>query len=78
APTPDLVLLLTMDPEISIVRIQEGRGEQLNDFEQLDQLRKVADHFAAFNDPCISRIDASQDFEQVQLQIQNTVKDRLL
>jgi dTMP kinase len=78
APVPDLVLLLTMNPEISIARIQEGRGEELNDFEQLDQLRKVADHFAAFNDPCIVRIDASLPPEQVQRQIQKTVTDRLL
>ncbi len=78
APVPDLVLLLTMNPEISIARIQEGRGEELNDFEQLDQLRKVADHFAAFSDPCIVRIDASLPPEQVQRQIQKTVTDRLL
>ena len=26
APVPDLVLLLTMDPEISLARIREGRG----------------------------------------------------
>ncbi len=27
APVPDLVILLTMDPEVSIARIREGRGE---------------------------------------------------
>ena len=31
APKPDLVILLTMDPEVSIARIQHGRGEELND-----------------------------------------------
>ena len=78
APKPDLVLLLTMDPEISIARIREGRGEELNDFEQLDQLRKVADHFASFTDPCIARIDAAQAPEQVQEEIRKTVQARLL
>jgi dTMP kinase len=78
APVPDLVLLLTMEPELSIERIQEGRGEELNDFEQLDQLRKVADHFAAFNDPCIARIDAARPPEQVRRQIQETVKNKFL
>ncbi|WP_339136845.1 MAG: dTMP kinase [Candidatus Electrothrix sp. GW3-4] len=77
APVPNLVLLLTMDPEISIARIQEGRGEELNDFEQLDQLRKVADHFAAFADPCIARINAAQPPEQVQEEIRRTVQTRL-
>jgi dTMP kinase len=76
APVPDLVLLLTMDPEISIARIREGRGEELNDFEQLDQLRKVADYFAAFDDPCIARIDAAQAPEKVQEDIRRTVQDR--
>ncbi|XCN73283.1 MAG: dTMP kinase [Candidatus Electrothrix aestuarii] len=78
APMPNLVLLLTMDPEISIARIQEGRGEELNDFEQLDQLRKVADHFASFTDPCIVRIDAAQAPDQVQEDIRKTVQERLL
>lgn len=78
APMPNLVLLLTMDPEISIARIQEGRGEELNDFEQLDQLRKVADHFASFTDPCIVRIDAAQAPDQVQEDIRKTVQKRLL
>jgi len=77
APVPDLVLLLTMDPEISIARIREGRGEELNDFEQLGQLRKVADHFAAFEDSCIARIDAARTQEQVQEEIRKAVQDRL-
>ncbi|XOF32456.1 MAG: dTMP kinase [Candidatus Electrothrix sp. YB6] len=73
APTPDLVVLLTMNPELSIARIREGRGEALNDFEQLDQLRKVAKHFASFSDPSIVRIDAAWPPEQVQQDIQRTV-----
>jgi dTMP kinase len=77
APMPNLVLLLTMDPEISIARIQQGRGEVLNDFEQLDQLRKVAHHFAAFPDPCIARINAAQSPEQVHKDICTTVQERL-
>uniref|UniRef100_UPI004057662B dTMP kinase n=1 Tax=Candidatus Electrothrix sp. TaxID=2170559 RepID=UPI004057662B len=77
APRPSLVLLLTMDPEVSIARIREGRGEELNDFEQLDQLRKVADHFAAFSDSCIARINAVQSPEQVHKDICRTVQERL-
>ena len=73
APVPDLVILLTMDPEISIARIQEGRGDKLNDFEQLDQLKKVAAHFASFSDSCIHRIDAAAALQQVQNQVQSAV-----
>ncbi len=69
APVPDLVILLTMAPEVSIERIQEGRGEELNDFEQLDQLREVANRFASFSDPCIRRIDATEERDQVQEKI---------
>ena len=73
APVPDLVILLTMDPEVSIARIREGRGDELNDFEQLDQLRKVAARFAMFSDSCIRRIDASPDLDQVQEQVRSAV-----
>jgi dTMP kinase len=77
APQPDLVLVLTMDAEVSMTRIQEGRGDILNDFEQLDQLRKVAALFASFTDSCIRRINAAEKFEQVQLNIQQAVTDLL-
>ena len=73
APEPDLVILLTMAPEVSIERIQEGRGEELNDFEQLDQLRDVADRFASFRDPCIRRIDATEEPDRVQANIRTLV-----
>ena len=73
APVPDLVILLTMDPEVSIARIREGRGDELNDFEQLDQLRKVAARFAMFSDSCIRRIDASPGLDQVQEQVRSAV-----
>lgn len=73
APVPDLVILLTMDPEASIDRIREGRGDELNDFEQLDQLRNVAARFHSFSNPCIRHIDASAALEQVQKQVQNEV-----
>ena len=73
APAPDLVILLTMDPEVSIARIREGRGDELNDFEQLDQLKKVAAHFASFSDSCIHRIDAAAALHQVRSQVQSAV-----
>lgn len=77
APRPDLVILLTMSPEISLVRIRESRGEELNDFEQEDQLRRVAELFSSFDDPCIRSIDADVSLEHVAREIQKAV-DRLL
>ncbi len=77
APEPDLVILLSMDPELSVERIRQGRGEELNAFEQLEQLRRVADLFAGFDDPCICRIDAARQPEQVQTQVWKVVSDLL-
>jgi dTMP kinase len=77
APRPDLVLLLTMEPATSLVRIRESRGEELNDFEQEDQLRRVAELFASFADPCIERIAAEGSLEHVAGEIRQAV-DRLL
>jgi dTMP kinase len=68
APQPDLVILLTMPPELSAERIR-SRGGQLNAFEQLDSLRRVAAIFASFSDPQIRRIDASQPVNVVCEQI---------
>jgi dTMP kinase len=71
APRPDLVILLTMPPELSAERICKGRGEQLNAFEQLDALRRTAEIFASFADPWICRIDAVQPVTSVCAAIQN-------
>jgi dTMP kinase len=73
APRPDLVILLTMRPEISLVRIQESRGEELNDFEQEDQLRRVAELFASFDDPIIRRIAADAPLDTVAGEIRKAV-----
>lgn len=73
APKPDLVILLTMPPEKSILRIRELRGEELNDFEQEEQLRKVANLFDSFEDPCIERIPADGTLEEVAEKIRTTV-----
>jgi len=77
APRPDLVILLTMPPEVSLRRIQELRGETLNDFEQEGQLRKVAELFASFQDPCIRRISADAPLEIVADEIRETVEELL-
>ena len=73
APRPDLVLLLTISVDASIRRIQEQRQEQLNDFEQAEQLEKVAALFASFDDPAIVRIEAEGSFAEVRKRIRETV-----
>ncbi len=78
APVPDLVLLLTMDPEVSVQRIEQSRGETCNDFEQLEQLQKVAALFTSFSDNCITRIDAARAVDRVQTDIQKAVQPLLV
>jgi dTMP kinase len=73
APRPDMVIMLTMQPEISLIRIRESRGEELNDFEQEEQLQRVAKLFASFNDPCIRRVAADAPLEIVAVEIRKAV-----
>jgi dTMP kinase len=73
APEPDLVLLLTQTPEDSVARIRNQRGEMPNDFEQQDQLEKVAALFASFAQGCIVRIHAARPIGEVQASIRAVV-----
>lgn len=77
APEPDLVILLTMKPQASLTRIKELRGEELNDFEQEDQLHRVAALFDSFRNSYITRIDADASIHQVGQKIRMAV-DSLL
>ena len=74
APEPDLVLLLTLPVAESVARIRHLRGETLNDFEQQDQLEKVAALFASFPHACIVRIKAARPVVDVQADIREAVR----
>jgi len=78
APEPDLVLLLTLPVEEGIARIRTLRGETLNDFEQREQLEKVAALFASFTHSCIVRIHAARPMEEVQASIRAAVQQLLV
>ncbi len=69
APEPDLAFIFEISAEESIRRITHSRGEQPNDFEQLDSLKEVDKLFRSFNLPYIRRIDGTQAIEQVSKQI---------
>ncbi len=77
APEPDLVILLTMNPEASLARIKELRGDELNEFEQEGQLRRVAALFASFNNECIARINSDAPLDKVGEEIRATVNTLL-
>ncbi len=69
APEPDLVVLLSLDPEAAMERITTIRGDRPDDFEQPDQLRRVAELFASFDHPAIRRIDAGLGIDEIQERI---------
>ena len=69
APQPDLALLLQAPPAVGIARITGQRGEALNDFEQADNLARVAAIFDRLNFPYLKRIDATQSADLVHRQI---------
>ena len=78
APEPDLVLLLTLPVGEGVARIRDLRGETLNDFEQQEQLEKVAARFASFPHDCIVRIQAARPVAAVQAAIREAVRPLLV
>ena len=78
APEPDLVLLLTLPVAAGVARIRDLRGETLNDFEQQEQLEKVAALFASFPHDCIVRIQAARPVTAVQAAIREAVRPLLV
>lgn len=69
APDPDLALLFQVPLDIGLRRITSGRGEKLNDFEQRENLEKVAAIFSAIRRPYIQMIDASGSIEEVHREV---------
>jgi len=78
APIPDLVVLLELSPAESVHRIQDLRGDSLNDFEREDVLAAVAAIFAGFEMDNIARVDAAASPDQVHRQIVAKVDELLV
>lgn len=77
---PDVVFLIDVPPEVGVCRIRTGRNETPNEFEGLEQLRRV---HAGFQDLArqhanIIRIDGTQDVESVRRAIMRTLIDGVL
>jgi dTMP kinase len=65
APEPDLAIIIEVPPQLCISRITENRGDQLNDFEQLESLKKVDSIFKQMDLPYVKRVDGSVAEEEV-------------
>lgn len=77
APPPNLALIFQLEPEQSIKRITDKRGDILNDFEQLESLAKVSAIFNNMDFPYIRRIDSHRPADEVHADVINTVKTTL-
>ena len=77
APDPDLAFILEIDIVESMKRITISRGDVLNEFEQLESLKKVDKIFKSLQFPYIRRIDGSQKIQQVSKEIQEEVLNLL-
>ncbi|MBU0729976.1 MAG: dTMP kinase [Proteobacteria bacterium] len=78
APTPDIVLLISVPVAVSLHRIQTLRGESLNDFEQESNLRKVDvifDQLSARD--YIQKIDGTKSLDEVHEEIMRHVINAL-
>ena len=65
APLPDLAIIIELPPKESVLRIEKYRKESLNDFEQEDSLRHVAQVFSSINRSFIRRIDGQNNIDEV-------------
>jgi thymidylate kinase len=66
-PVPDTVLLLDVSPSVSIRRIADGRGENPNEFERVENLESVRRIFHQLSERLqeIHTIDAHRDADAV-------------
>jgi len=65
APDPDLALLFQVPVDIGLTRVTSGRGETPDDFEQTENLQRVAAIFSTINRPYIRRINATDSIKSV-------------
>lgn len=77
APDPDIAFLFQMPLEQALARIVNSRGDTLNDFEQLENLKNVSDIYNAIKRDYITPIDASGSMEVVFKQILDTISPLL-
>jgi dTMP kinase len=77
APDPDIALLFRMDLDRALQRIVGLRGDALNDFEKLQDLKRVADIFLSIRRDYITAIDASGNEENVFNQVLQAVSPLL-
>ncbi len=69
APSPDIALLFHAPLVTGSKRITEDRGDFLNDFEQIENLQKVATIFDSLSLSYIQRINAQGSIEDIHAKV---------
>lgn len=72
APIPDLVVLVDLDPQVALSRIQ-SRGEGQDLFENIDALTKVRALFRSLSDTHVALVDGARDADVVFGDVLNRV-----
>ncbi len=75
--TPDICFLLVISPEEGIKRIKEGRGEDTNNFEGLDYLKKVSKIYDKMKEPEIVRLDAKRPLEELLAEAKDNIYKKI-
>ncbi|MCK5396766.1 MAG: dTMP kinase [Thermoplasmata archaeon] len=75
--TPDLTLLLDIDPEVSLARL--GGREEMEKFETLDNLKLVRENYLAIaeDSPHFRIIDATKTVEEVTEEVWGIINQEL-
>ncbi|MEJ2689336.1 MAG: dTMP kinase [Deltaproteobacteria bacterium] len=73
APQPDLCFFLSVPVHTGLVRITEGRGERLNDFEKEGNLLQVQKVFASLKRSFIRRVDGARSVAEVHAEVLSLV-----
>jgi dTMP kinase len=77
APTPEVVFLIHVPPELGLRRIQISRAETPDLFEKEEYLTKVAKIFDTLDDHYILRFDGANDIYLIHNEIMNAMDDIL-
>jgi len=77
APRPDMVIILDLDVQVGLHRINTFRQEKENSFERADYLQKVSQIFKQMKGDYIYHIPASFPLEEVNAAIDQKIMDLL-
>jgi dTMP kinase len=75
SPIPEIVFLLNVPPRVGIIRIQKGREEKPNLFEQEKYLSDVSKVFNALNEDYIVHLDGVDGVDIIHNKIINVIDD---